>query len=212
MSRATSQSVNRASGIVRWHSSQALVDGYRKVRTIDRDVHHCEHPLLDARFYLGIGLLNPTEFGLVSDDEADAMYDLEDEIKAELGQDAVLVARDSNSGFRTLHFYYDTESDALATVTPTAFKLFFKPSLSYGFVSKVRLFVFFSFPSSALSPCPVAITIGKSGRIFFSSVASSSPLRSGNPISMIAAAKAPISSFVALICSSFPGCWGAAAV
>jgi hypothetical protein len=114
---------DRAKGIVSWHSWQALVDGDRKVRTIDRDVHHCEHPLLDARFYLGIGLLNPTEFGLVSDDETDAMYELEDALKAELGEDAVLVARDSNSGFRTLHFYYDTESDAFETVTKRALEL-----------------------------------------------------------------------------------------
>ena len=106
----------RANGIVRWHSTRALIDGYRKVRTIDKDVHHCEHPLLDSRFYLGIGLLDPTEFGLVSDNEANAMYELEDELKAELGEDAVFVARDSNSGFRTLHFYYDEESDVLETV------------------------------------------------------------------------------------------------
>jgi hypothetical protein len=106
----------RAEGIVRWQFVRDIVDGEPKIRTIDRDVQHCEHPLLDARFYLAISLFEPSELGFTTDEEAEVMYQLEDEIKAELGTDAVLVARDTNGGFRTLHFYYDTQSTALATL------------------------------------------------------------------------------------------------
>ena len=86
------------------------------MRTIDGGVLHCEHPLLDGHVHLDIGLLDPTEIGFTTDTEAAELYKAEDAITADLGEDAVFIARDTTGGIRRLHFYFDRESDALAVI------------------------------------------------------------------------------------------------
>jgi Family of unknown function (DUF695) len=107
---------DRATGGSSWSSQRGRVDGVPLVRTLDGGVLHCEHPLLDAHIHLDIGLLDPTELGFTTNAEAATLYEAEDAIKAELGENAVFIARDTTAGIRRLHFYFDRESDALDVI------------------------------------------------------------------------------------------------
>src|SRR5262249_14209310 len=79
-----------------------------------------DHPLLDVRVQATYDLLEPTAAGLTTDDEAKVLYALEDALLERLGTDAVLVARGTFNGTRTLMLMVDGQSTARATLEEVA--------------------------------------------------------------------------------------------
>jgi hypothetical protein len=66
----------------------------KRIDNLERDVH------LVVRFPLA----NPTEAGLTTDEEAEALNDLEDDLSDRLGEHALYLGRQTSAGRRELHY------------------------------------------------------------------------------------------------------------
>jgi hypothetical protein len=96
------QLASRATG-ERW----AILKGQREGRplfvTTNLALKRIDHLLLDMHLVVDLPLLAPTEEGLTTNEEADALNALEDELVEALGEHALMAGRETCAGHRTIH-------------------------------------------------------------------------------------------------------------
>jgi hypothetical protein len=103
-----------------WSVLKTEREGSPAFITLDRSLRHVDHPLFDVRAHVIYGLLHPNEAGLTTNEEAEQLYALEDALLEHLGPDAILVARQTYGGRRTLILAIDGESTARAWLEQAA--------------------------------------------------------------------------------------------
>jgi hypothetical protein len=96
------QLASRATG-ERWAILKGEREGKPIFVTTNLALKRIDHLLLDMHLVVDLPLLEPTEHGLTTNEEADALNALEDELVASLGEHAVLAGRETCAGHRAIH-------------------------------------------------------------------------------------------------------------
>ncbi len=86
-----------------WAILRGTRDGAPIFVTTNLALKRIDHPHLDMHLVVDLKLLTPTEQGLTTSDEADALNAMEDDLVAALGDDGVLVGRETTNGRRAIH-------------------------------------------------------------------------------------------------------------
>jgi len=94
----------RATG-ERWALLKGEIDGAPIFATVNRARKRVDHLLLDTHSAVVITLRDPTDQGLTTNEEAEVLNAMEDELVERLGADALFVARETTRRRRILHFY-----------------------------------------------------------------------------------------------------------
>jgi hypothetical protein len=87
----------------RWAVLQGQRGGEPVFVTTNLALKRIDHLLLDMHLVVDLPLLAPTETGLTTNEEADVLNALEDELVTSLGEHAVLAGRETTGGHRTVH-------------------------------------------------------------------------------------------------------------
>jgi hypothetical protein len=82
-----------------------LPSGAVTFATVNRAIKRVDHLLLDTHWQAVIPLLDPTEDGLTTAEEAEELNQLEGDLLSRLGHDAVYVGRETQEGTRVLHLH-----------------------------------------------------------------------------------------------------------
>jgi hypothetical protein len=80
-------------------------DGQPMLATVNLAIKRVDHLLMDDHLTVTLPLQDPTPHGLTSDEEAGTLNELEDDLVAVLGHDAVYLGRETGQGQRVLHFH-----------------------------------------------------------------------------------------------------------
>jgi hypothetical protein len=84
---------------------RTLPSGAATFATVNRAIKRVDHLLLDTHWQAVIPLLDPTEEGLTTSEEAEELDQLEDDLLSRLGRDAVYIGRETQEGTRVLHLH-----------------------------------------------------------------------------------------------------------
>lgn len=82
-----------------------LPSGAPTFATVNRAIKRLDHLLLDTHWQAVIQLADPTDDGLATSEEAEELNQLEDDLLARLGRDAVYIGRETQEGTRVLHLH-----------------------------------------------------------------------------------------------------------
>jgi hypothetical protein len=84
---------------------RGAIDGAPIMVTKNCALKRIDHLDLDMHVAIELPLLDPTPEGLTTNQEADVLNAMEDELMADLGDAAVYFGRETHAGRRTLHFF-----------------------------------------------------------------------------------------------------------
>jgi hypothetical protein len=85
--------------------------------TLNQAIKSIDHLLLDTHVEIDLALLAPTEVGLTTNEEAEALNRLEDALLAQLGAEGVVyIGRETRLGRRVIHLHVAGASPQLAAI------------------------------------------------------------------------------------------------
>jgi len=73
--------------------------------TVNMALKRIDHLACDTHLTVDVGLVDPTFEGMPTDDESEALNDIEDELEEMIPGDAAYLGRETTQGRRTLHWY-----------------------------------------------------------------------------------------------------------
>ncbi len=100
----------------KWAVLKGEREGKRIVVTTNLAIKRVEHLLFDTHVALEIPLHAPTPDGLTTNEEADVLNALEDQLLGRLGGDAIYLGRETCDGARTLHLHVMESGPAAASI------------------------------------------------------------------------------------------------
>jgi hypothetical protein len=84
--------------------------------TLNQAIKSIDHLAKDTHVEIDLGLLEPTEVGLTTNEEAATLNQLEDELLAELGSAVVYIGRETRRGRRVIHLHAVGASPQLGAI------------------------------------------------------------------------------------------------
>ena len=73
--------------------------------TVNMALKRIDHLACDTHLTVDVALVDPTFEGMPTDDESEALNDIEDELEEMITGDAAYLGRETTQGRRTLHWY-----------------------------------------------------------------------------------------------------------